>query len=160
MKTRLGSLGPSCAAGALLLAGSATAPLAAQSSALPIEVRLNGERIGFARIDEDRGGRLLIRVDDLRRAVDGGADAGPSRLEVQGRRLVATAFAPCPGCSIAVRRSVVVSTELTSKRGILYMPLDDLVRAVEGRLARGPEAHTVVIHVGQCSWCILEPRAR
>lgn len=118
------------------------------------QVQLNGERFarGVAVIDHSGERRLLIALADLRAAIDG-SDA-EARLGVRGRALYAIGRGGCTGCLLRVNRTVLISPALEQVEGRLYVPIDDVVRAFEGRLESAGESYA--IHVGVCSWCILE----
>lgn len=98
-----------------------------------------------------------MRVADLLLAVDGPTAAGSGRLSLRGSSLYATKLGGCSGCPVRVKRGVLVSSRIREVAGEPYVPLADLLRAFEGRLVVERARKVYGIHVGQCSWCILEP---
>ncbi|MGH7444828.1 MAG: hypothetical protein ACREKM_08135 [Longimicrobiales bacterium] len=128
----------------------------ASHSPIVVQVQLNGQPFASG-IFSDRGERrLLIAVADLRAAIDG-SDA-EARLGVRGSALYAIGRGGCRGCLLRVNRTVMISPALETVEGRLYVPIADVVRAFEGRLESAGD--TYAIHVGVCSWCILEPIER
>ncbi|MFH1833784.1 MAG: hypothetical protein ABH877_02065 [bacterium] len=99
----------------------------------------------------------LVAVVDLARALDGTEEIGGGRLLVRGSRLFATRTGGCPGCPLRVRRPVLVSSRVTPPEKGRYLPLADLILALEGQLEGGASAGDIRIRVGPCRWCILEP---
>lgn len=133
---------------------------AGQAAPLAFRVELNGS--AFARgVAVPAGGkapRLLLDVADLKSAVDGGETA--SRLHVRGSSLYAVGDGSCTGCLLRVQRPVLISSAVQRIADRLYVPLEDVVRAVEGRLVEVEAPGVYGIHVGVCTWCILEPVER
>lgn len=149
-----------CALAAPILTDRARSQGAPQSSPGPIavQVQLNGQRFahGVAVFNDSGERRLLIALADLRAAIDGSDPE--ARLGVRGSALYAIGRGGCPGCLLRVNRTVLISPALEQVEGRLYVPIDDVVRAFEGRLEIAGD--TYAIHVGVCSWCILEPIER
>jgi hypothetical protein len=135
---------------------------AAEAQARPaertVEVRLNGERLGHGVIVLERGrAEASMRVADLRQAVDG-SGAG-NRLRSSGRELHAVALGGCVSCRFQVVRQVVISRRLRVRAGEAYVPLEDVARAFEAKVSQDAGASVIHLHVGECRWCILEPRS-
>lgn len=143
-----------------ILTDRARSQRAPQSSPGPIavQVQLNGQPFahGIEVVDARGERRLLIALTDLRAAIDGSDPE--ARLGVRGSALYAIGRGSCRGCLLRVNRTVLISPALEQVEGRLYIPIDDIVRAFEGRLESAGD--TYAIHVGVCSWCILEPIER
>jgi hypothetical protein len=122
-----------------------------------LEVRLNGRTVlRGVRLDGDP--EVFVRVSDLIVAIDGAADARDTRVRLSGRNLHGVAEGACPGCVVAVRRPVLISSAVRMIAREPYIPLRDLVRAFEGRLEPDSQRGGFDIFAGTCSWCVLEPR--
>lgn len=117
-------------------------------------VILNGVQLGEALSSE---GGFYMPVAAVARAVDGDSGIGTPRIRVEGHRLVAVRRGGCPQCPVRVRRAVVISADVRPVARKLSVPMDDVVGAFEGRLHVDSSARRLDIHVGQCTWCILEP---
>jgi hypothetical protein len=121
-----------------------------------VEIRLNGERLGRGLVLAGRGGaEAWMRVADLRDGVDGSAG---NRLRTSGRELHAAAPGGCATCRIRVVRQVVISRRVRVRAGEAYVPLQDVARAFEAKVSQDAGASVIHLHVGECRWCILEPR--
>jgi hypothetical protein len=124
-----------------------------------VEIRLNGERLGRGLVLVQRGREeAWLRVADLMHAVDGTIDG--NRLRSSGRELYAVGVGGCATCRFQVVRQVVISRRLQARSGELYLPLEDVARAFEAKVSHEPGAFVIQLHVGECRWCILEPRPR
>jgi hypothetical protein len=122
-----------------------------------VEIRLNGERLGRGLVLVERGREgVWMRVADLRHAVDGAGTA--TRLRSSGRELHASALGGCTACRYRVVRQVVISRRVRVRAGEPYVPLEDVARAFEAKVSQGAGAAVIHLHVGECRWCILEPR--
>jgi hypothetical protein len=122
-----------------------------------VEIRLNGERLGrgLVLVEQDHE-EVWLRVADLRTAVDG-ATTG-DRLRSSGRELHAAAPGGCADCRVRVVRQVMISRRVRARAGEAYVPLEDVARAFEAKVSHDPGAAVIHLHVGECRWCILEPR--
>lgn len=80
-----------------------------------------------------------------------------SRLRREGRSLYAVAGGSCRACTLRVLRPVRISGEVQELDGDAYLPLEDLVRALEGRVVADRHRGVFTVHVGTCHWCVLEP---
>jgi hypothetical protein len=122
-----------------------------------VEIRLNGEPLGRGLVLVERGREeAWVRVADLRNAVDG-STAG-DRLRWSGRELHAAALGGCATCRFRVVRQVVISRRVRDRAGEAYVPLEDVARAFEAKVSQDAGASVIHLHVGECRWCILEPR--
>jgi hypothetical protein len=122
-----------------------------------VEIRLNGERLGRGLVLVEQGREeAWVRVADLRTAVDGFTTGG--RLRSSGRELHAAAPGGCATCRFQVVRQVVISRRVRERAGEPYVPLEDVARAFEAKVSHEPGASVIHLHVGECRWCILEPR--
>jgi hypothetical protein len=121
-----------------------------------VRIEMNGRLLADVAVAE--GDEVLLPVDALVRAVDGGRPADASRLRHDGRRLYAAGVGGCSGCLLRVARPVVISERVRTVDGVAVLPLADLVAALEGRLRRHPDTGVHEIFAGKCTWCILEPR--
>jgi hypothetical protein len=118
------------------------------------DLTINGKTIARTLVS-DRG-RIYVSVPDLERAIDGDSH---ERLKLNGASLLAIADGSCKGCSLVVRRAVQISGNVRFFPNGPYIPLDDLVRALEARL--DTTVHTNLnLYVGSCSWCILAPQEK
>lgn len=134
--------------------------VAADSGQAPhtrFSVILNGLPLGEA---ESLEGAFYMPVAAVARAVDGDSVINTPRIRVEGNRLVAVRRGGCPQCPVRVRRAVVISADVRAVARRLSVPMDDVVGAFEGRLHVDSSARRLDIHVGQCTWCILEPSPR
>jgi ribosomal protein L37E len=141
------------------LAHGTAAAAAAQARAVerPVEIRLNGERLGRGLMLVEQGREeVWLRVADLWHAIDG-SDAG-KRLRRSGRELYAAELGGCAACRFGVVRQVVVSRRVRDRAGEPYVPLEDVARAFEAKVSQVAGASVIHLHVGECRWCILEPR--
>lgn len=140
-------------------AGAQSGSREAAAAAAPrgVRVELNGGAFarGVALREADQAPRLLVDLEDLQAAVDG-TDPRP-RLIVRGGALYATAAGSCAGCLLRVQRPVLISARIERVVDRLYVPLEDVVRALEGRVVETGSPDAYGIHVGVCTWCILEP---
>ncbi len=132
----------------------------AELDAQQVEVRLNGRLLapGVAAPAAPGKGEVFVSVAGLARAVDGATPNGRSRLRIEGRALYAAVEGGCAGCHVQVRRPVLISPRLRVIGAETYLPLEDLVRAFEGKLSADRAAGVYTIFAGDCSWCVLEPR--
>lgn len=141
------------------------APGAAQQPVpRPVGVDLNGRRfveaVALASYAPDD---VFVPVAELARVLDGDpatirVAVAPSRLRIEGSRLLAAVVGGCASCPLRVTRRVVISTRVRTIGGASHVPLTDVVAALEGRLASDSARTRFVIHAGRCTWCILEPR--
>ena len=123
-----------------------------------VVVNLNGRKLADATRQTGSGGEeVLVSIADIMRAVDGAAPS-TSRLRVTGRTLLAAAVGNCDRCTVRVVRPVVMSSDVRVVDGVPLFPLDDLVKAFEGRLEVNAERTVYGIFAGKCTWCILEPQ--
>ena len=130
----------------------------AGSGGVAVVVNLNGRKLADATRQSGAGGEeVLVSIADIVRSVDGAASS-TSRLRVTGRTLLAAAVGNCDRCAVRVVRPVVMSSDVRVVDGILLFPLDDLVKAFEGRLEVNAERTVYGIFAGKCIWCILEPQ--
>lgn len=122
-------------------------------------VLLNGNPLGRASLEGRHGARedALLRVADLAMAVDGPAPGARRHLDLRGASLYATALGGCESCPVRVKRAVLISSRLRLVNEEPYLPLRDLVRALEGKLEVDTATGVYGIHAGACTWCILEP---
>jgi hypothetical protein len=124
-----------------------------------VVIRLNGERLAQGLVVVERGREgAWVRVADLRHAVDG-STAG-NRLRNSGRELHAIALGGCAACRFRVVRQVVISRRVRVWGDEPHVPLEDVVRAFEAKVSQDPGASVIHLHVGECRWCILEPRPK
>jgi hypothetical protein len=107
-------------------------------------------------VEQGREG-IWMRVADLRHAVDGD-ETVTRRLRSSGRQLHASALGSCAACRIRVVRQVVISRRVRVRAGEPYVPLEDVARAFEAKVSHDAPASVIHLHVGECRWCILEPR--
>jgi hypothetical protein len=122
-----------------------------------VEIRLNGERLGRGLVLVEQGREeAWLRVADLMHAVDGSIEG--NRLRNSGRDLYAAGVGGCAACRFQVVRQVVISRRLRVRVGEAYVPLEDVARAFEAKVSHEPGAFVIHLHVGECRWCILEPR--
>lgn len=122
-----------------------------------VEIRLNGERLGRGLVVVEQGREeAWLRVGDLRNAVDGSTTG--DRLQTWGQELHAAAAGGCATCRYQVVRQVVISRRVRLRAGQPYVPLEDVARAFEAKVSQDPDASVIHLHVGECRWCILEPR--
>lgn len=122
-----------------------------------VSIRLNGRPFieGFAL---GNSAQVVVTVESLAQSIDGTASTPTQRrLRVHGRSLSASATGSCPGCPIRVARVVLISDRIRAVKGALTAPLHDIVNAFEGRLDADASRDHYEIHVGKCTWCILEP---
>jgi hypothetical protein len=145
-------------AAALAVAVAVIAAAGLNPAARPIEVRLNGEILGHGLAVTARQGTLeWLRVADLQRAVDGSV-APNGRLRHSGGSLHARAVGGCAGCPVRVVRAVVISSRVGTLQREAHVPLEDVARAFEARVSHDTERTVYSLHVGECGWCVLEPR--
>ena len=125
-------------------------------------IRVNGMPVGRA-IAGEAGGRaagLLVAIADIASAIDGTAASGRGRLLTQGARLFATRTGGCRTCPLQVRRPVLLSARVIRREDGAYVPLADLITALEGRVEDPTGEGEIRIRVSVCRWCILEPASR
>lgn len=142
---------------ALVVVAALTAAASQRAASERFAVLLNGVRLGDA---VSREGGFYIPVAAVARAVDGDSVVGPPRIRVERNRLIALRRGGCPKCPVRVNRAVVISAKVRDVARSLSVPMDDLVGAFEGRLQVDPSRRRLNIHVGMCTWCILEPSPR
>lgn len=125
-----------------------------------VRVRLNDRPFATAvRLEDAASGEgVFLRVRDLARAVDGDGPSTRPRLRLAGDRLYAVALGGCEACTVQVRRTVLLSSRVRTIDREGYLPLEDVVRALEGRLERDDAGRAYGIFAGACTWCILEPK--
>lgn len=138
----------------LLVAAAMSSAEAQRAAVTPFTVHLNGEQLAEA-FTADR--RFYVPVAALLRAVQGDSAVDLPRIRVEHDRLVAVRRGGCAECPVRVRRAVVISAGLRDVARTLMIPVDDLVGAFEGRLQIDSSGRRLDIHVGRCTWCILEP---
>lgn len=124
-----------------------------------VRIQLNGTLLARGRLLRRSPGdaAVYVSVRDLAAAIDGREAAEPSRLRASGSRLDAVAAGGCGGCALRVVRPVRISGAVRRMDGEAYVPLVDLVRALEGRLEADARPGSYGIFVGACAWCVLEP---
>lgn len=122
-----------------------------------VEVRVNGAVLGSALVTDANPwpAGVYLPFQTLRHAIDG--TDSRSRLRVERSAVFAAATGACRSCIVRVNRAVLISSELHFVEGVAYVPLSDVVRALEGRMTTDVRRTVVTIHVGKCAWCILEP---
>ena len=127
-----------------------TLPESASGGAL---IRINGVAVGRAIASGGGNGAAesIIAIDDIAGVIDGPARSGRRHLLLQGSRLFATRTGGCPKCPLRVRRAVLLSARVTRRGGRSYVPLADLVLALEGRIEEANGARDIRIRVGSCS---------
>jgi len=125
-------------------------------------IRVNAVPIGRAVGSEAGAGEanLVVAIRDLAGVIDGAGGSGRSRLLLQGSQLFATRTGGCARCPLRVRRAVLLSARVTTRADGRYIPLTDLVLALEGRIEGPTGSGDIRILVGSCCWCILEPGSR
>jgi hypothetical protein len=136
-----------------------TLPESASGGAL---IRVNGVAVGRAVASGGGNGAadLIVAVGDIARVIDGPARSAGRHLLVQGPRLFATRTGGCATCPLRVRRTVLLSAHVTRRGNDGYVPLADLVLALEGRIEDPAGTGDIRIRAGSCCWCILEPGPR
>ncbi len=131
---------------------------------IQVEIRVNGSAAGggvalrgIATRVPGGDPAVLVAVAELRRAVDGDGARPRSRLRRDGRSLYAVIDGSCRSCTLRVLRPVRISRQVQELDGDAYLPLEDLVRALEGRVVADLPRGLYTVHVGTCHWCVLEP---
>lgn len=144
------------------------APIVALTDTLPVTasggalIRVNGVAVGRAIASGagDGAAHLIVAIGDIARVIDGPAGAGRSHLLLREQGLFATRTGGCATCPLRVRRAVLLSARVTRRGDGRYVPLTDLVLALEGWIEDAAGAGDILIRVGECRWCILEPGSR
>ncbi len=121
-------------------------------------IRVNGVAVGRAVASGAGSGTAdpIVAVGDIARVIDGPAHSGRGHLFLQGPRLFATRTGGCATCPLRVHRTVLLSAHVTRRGKGAYVPLADLVLALEGRIEDPAGTGDIQIRVESCRWCILE----
>ncbi len=147
---------------------AAPAPIVARPDSLPEApsggalIRVNGVPVGWAVAGGSDGGAaaLVVAIGDIAGVIDGPARSGRRHLLLQGPQLFAMRTGGCATCPLRVRRAVLLSAHVTRRGDGGYVPLADLVLALEGWIEGPADNGDIRIRVGSCRWCILEPGSR
>jgi len=125
-------------------------------------VRVNGVAVGRAIASGAGDGmaNLIVAIGDIAGVIDGPAGSGQSHLLLRGQWLFAIRTGGCAACALRVRRAVLLSTRVSRRADGGYVPLTDLVSALEGWVENTAGAGDILIRVGDCRWCSLEPGSR